>query len=364
MPDLRGFRYESDLARATTIPSSWYTDPAMLAIEQEHIFSASWQLVGRLAQLQNPGDFFTCMVVDEPVVVTRDTAGKLHAFYNVCRHRAGSVAQGCGNRKTLQCSYHAWTYGLDGRLMNTPEFAGVQNFDKLDYGLRPIRVDSWGPFVFVNLSQEGPGLHEVLGTIPQETAHMPLERMGFYKRIDYEIACNWKVYVDNYLEGYHIPVAHPGLFREIDYKRYRVETERYYSKQYAPVRDRPDSLYRRNLEEGASPQALYYWLFPNLMLNIYPDNLQTNIIMPIGPDRTVTIFEWYVLDVDRPEVATDFHRSFKFSDLVQKEDIELCEAVQLGLKSRSYDMGRLSVERENGVHHFHGLLAEFLQRSH
>jgi choline monooxygenase len=360
--DVSTFRYEPDLAEATTIPAQWYVDPAMLPLEQERIFGRTWQIVGRLEQLQKPGDFFTCQVVDEPLVVTRATDGTIHAFYNVCRHRAGVVASGSGNRKALQCSYHGWTYGLDGRLLTTPEFEGVRCFDKAHNGLVPVKVDTWGPFIFVNLDPQALPLHDVLGDIPAETQHMPLTRMGYYKRIDYEIACNWKVYVDNYLEGYHIPLAHPGLYKEIDYKQYRVDTFRHYSKQFAPIREKPDSLYRRNLDEGADAQALYYWIFPNIMLNIYPDNLQTNVIVPLGHDRTLTIFEWYVLDIDRPEVAQDFHKSFKFSDLIQKEDIDICEAVQKRLKSRSYDVGRFSVLRENGVHHFHGLLCEYLQR--
>jgi choline monooxygenase len=359
--DLNDFRFESDLSLATTIPARWYLNPAMLQIEGERVFGRTWQLVGRLEDLRKPGDFITCSIVDEPLVITRATDGSLHGFYNVCRHRAGPVARGKGSRKTLQCLYHGWTYDLDGKLRATPEFDGVRCFDKAGNGLIPVRVDSWGPFVFANLDNDAPSLREVLGAIPDETQHMPLERMGFYRRVDYEIECNWKVYVDNYLEGYHIPMAHPGLFKEIDYSQYRVETARYYSKQYAPIREKPDSLYRRNLESGAAAQALYYWVFPNLMLNIYPDNLQINIILPLGHDRTLTIFEWYVLDIDRPEVADDFARSFAFSDLVQREDIEVCEAVQRGLKSRSYDVGRFSVERENGVHHFHGLVAEYLQ---
>ncbi len=358
---LTDFAYQPDLSLATTIPARWYTDPAMLPAEEQRVFGCTWQLVGRLEQVRNPGDFFTCSVVDEPLVVTRDTAGQLHAFYNVCRHRAGSVAEGCGQRKTLQCSYHAWTYGLDGRLLSTPEFEGVRDFDRAAYGLRSVRVDSWGPFVFVNLDADAAPLREVLGAIPGETAHLPLERMGFFKRVDYQVECNWKVYIDNYLEGYHIPVAHPGLFKEIDYKQYAVETFRYYSKQFAPIREKPDSLLRRNLERGADAQALYYWLFPNIMLNIYPDNLQINIILPLGHARTLTIFEWYLLDADKPGAADDFHKSFKFSDLVQQEDIAICEAVQKRLRSRAYDVGRFSVARENGVHHFHGLLCEFLQ---
>jgi choline monooxygenase len=359
--DLSRFTYEPDLSLATTIPASWYTDPAMLPLEQERVFGRTWQLVGRTEQVRRPGDFFTCEVVGEPLVVTRDTAGQLHAFFNVCRHRAGEVAAGQGNRKALQCSYHGWTYGLDGRLLTTPEFDGVRCFERAEFGLRPVQVASWGPFVFVNLDPQAAPLSEALGAIPQETAGIPLERMGYYKRIDYEIGCNWKVYVDNYLEGYHIPIAHPGLYKEIDYKQYRVETFRHYSKQYAPIKEKPDSLYRRNLDEGSAAQALYYWIYPNLMLNIYPDNLQLNIIVPLGHDRTLTIFEWFVEDVERPEVAEDFHKSFKFSDLIQKEDITLCEQVQKRLRSRSYEAGRFSVARENGVHHFHGLLCESLK---
>jgi choline monooxygenase len=359
--NLDAFTFEPDLARATTIPASWYTNADMLKVEQARIFGRTWQIVGRLEQLRNPGDFFTCELAGEPVVVTRATDGQIHALFNVCRHRAGPVARGTGNRKTLQCIYHGWTYELDGRLRTTPEFDGVECFDKASSGLPAVRVDTWGPFVFANLDAEAPPLRDVLGAIPEETRGLPLDRMGYYKRVDYEIDCNWKVYVDNYLEGYHIPMAHPGLYKEIDYNAYRVETFRHYSKQHAPIRDKPDSLYRRHLEEGAAPQALYYWLFPNLMLNIYPDNLQINIILPLGHARTLTIFEWYVLDIDRPNVAEEFHKSFKFSDVIQKEDIDLCEAVQRGLQSRSYDVGRFSVARENGVHHFHGLLCEHLQ---
>ena len=359
--DTADFTFEPDLSLATTIPASWYADPGMIDQEQLRVFGRAWQIVGRLDQLRQPGDFFTCELAGEPLVITRATDGAIHGFYNVCRHRAGPVARGAGHRKTLQCIYHGWTYELDGRLRNTPEFEGVRCFDRERNGLVPVRVDTWGPFVFANLDADAPPLREVLGDIPAETRDMPLDRMCYYKRVDYEIACNWKVYVDNYLEGYHIPVAHPGLFKEIDYGAYRVETARYYSKQYAPVRDKPDSLYRRHLDEGAAPQALYYWIFPNLMLNIYPDNLQINIILPLDHARTLTIFEWYVLDADRPEVADEFHKSFKFSDVIQQEDIEICEAVQRGLRSRAYDVGRFSVSRENGVHHFHGLLCEFLQ---
>jgi len=252
---------------------------------------------------------------------------------------------------------------MDGALLTTPEFEGVECFDRSSVRLPAVRVATWAAFVFVNLFPEGPGLLEILGGLKEQTSHLNFERMRLYKKVDYEVACNWKVYVDNYLEGYHIPLVHPGLFREIDYAAYRVETSAYHSKQHAPVRRRAgsESLYRRNLKDGAEPEALYYWVFPNLMLNLYPDNLQTNVILPLGHDRTLTRFEWFVSDEHRPGLEEEFARSMAFSDEVQKEDIAICEAVQTGLRSGTYRSGRYSVLRENGLHHFHGLLHRCLQ---
>jgi choline monooxygenase len=356
------FTFEPDLATAQTLPAAWYRGEETLAREQERVFGTTWQLVGHVDQVRIPGDYFTCRVADEEIVITRGAHGQLHALSNVCRHRAGPVARGSGNRKSLQCAYHGWTYGLDGALLTTPEWNGVKCFERAQMGLPSLRVETWGPFLFVNLSAGSPPLLEVLGSIPEETRELPLESMSLFKKVDYEVACNWKVYVDNYLEGYHLPMVHPGLFKELDYNRYKVETARWHSKQHAPIREKKeDSLYKRNLPPGAAPEALYYWVFPNMMLNLYPDNLQTNVIIPLGPERTLTRFEWYVLDPNSPGVAEEFARSFAFSDQVQQEDITICEAVQRGLRSRTYDHGRFSVERENGVHHFHGLLAEHLQ---
>jgi choline monooxygenase len=176
------------------------------------------------------------------------------------------------------------------------------------------------------------------------------------------INCNWKVYVDNYLEGYHIPIAHPGLMREIDYAQYRTDTYRYYSQQFAPIRAmKADDPSERAYAPGSGvQQAAYFWVFPNLMLNIYPDNISTNLIVPLSHDRTLTIFEWFFHDVGHSKVQERIQRAIAFSDEVQQEDIGLCENVQKGLRSSTYDRGRYSVKRENGVHHFHMLLGEFL----
>src|SRR3954470_9451401 len=167
---LGDYHFEPDLARAATLPAAWYRGEEMLALEKERIFATTWQLVGRTADVVRPGDFFTADVVGEPIVVTRGTDGVLRAFYNVCRHRAGNVAAGKGNRKSLQCRYHGWTYALDGALITTPEFDGVEDFDKANYCLHPVRVETWGPFVFVNLDPDADPLAWTLGGILEETA--------------------------------------------------------------------------------------------------------------------------------------------------------------------------------------------------
>ncbi|MEP7290240.1 MAG: SRPBCC family protein, partial [Chloroflexota bacterium] len=346
--------------------SRWYTDPAMLELEKPKIFWKTWQPVGRLDQVLRPGDYFTAEVTGERIVVTRGLDDQLRAFYNVCAHRAGPVATGKGNRKSLQCKYHGWTYDLNGRLMNAPEFEGVANWRKEDVCLTPVKVEAWGPFIFVNLDPAAPPMVAIYGDIDAE-----IRRKGFhiasmraFERRDYIIDCNWKVYVDNYLEGYHVPIAHPGLYRELDYEQYRVDTFRYYSSQYAPIRPAKSGDVqgrdRRYVRTEAEAEALYYWIFPNVMLNIYPDNMSINIILPLSHDKTLTIFEWYFEEPGTGEGWESMQQTIAFSDEIQQEDIEICVAVQQGLQSRAYDTGRFSVRRENGVHHFQSLLHEFL----
>lgn len=356
------YAFDPELAHASTLPASWYWEPEVLSREERCVFGRTWQWVGLAGQVANPGEYLTATVGREPVLVARGEDGCLRAFSNVCRHRAGAVALGCGTRKKFQCQYHGWLYDLDGKLLKTPEFEGVEQFEIETTRLPAFRAEAWGPFVFVCLDATAPPLSEWLGSIPQEVAHLPLTRMKHVRTHDYSIACNWKVYVDNYLEGYHIPVAHPGLFKLVDYAAYRTEVRRFHSKQLAPTRSQTEgSLYHRNLPEGVAPEALYYWVFPNLMLNCYPDNLQINVILPDGPEKCITRFVWLQLDPERPEAAQELAENFAFSDEVQREDILLCETVQKGLRSDHYHQGRYSVTREDGLHHFHGLMAEFLR---
>jgi choline monooxygenase len=230
---------------------------------------------------------------------------------------------------------------------------GTEGFDPGDFGLQPIRVGRWGPFVFVNLDDEAPALEHVLGLIPEEVAAagFDLETMSLVERRDYVVECNWKVYVDNYLEGYHIPIAHPALYRELDYDDYRVETFEWYSRQHAAVRElKPGQELGRDRRYMRSPDgeedALYYWLFPNTMFNFYPDNMSTNVIVPLGHERTLTIFAWYFAQPGTGGGWESMQQTIAFSDEIQQEDIVLCEQVQRGLRSRSYDAGRFSAKRE------------------
>ncbi|NDQ55500.1 MAG: Rieske 2Fe-2S domain-containing protein [Acidipila sp.] len=350
--------FDTKIECAWTLASRFYTDPAVLQEEKRKVFHRTWQLAGRTDRLQEPGSYFTADVHGEPIIVARDLEGRLRAFSNVCRHRAGPVAEGAGCRKTFQCGYHGWTYTLDGRLIGTPDVDGMEFFDRSEFGLVPLRLETWGSFAFVNFEISSPPL----STFLDEAWGFgdTVSAMALMEKRDYVIECNWKVYVDNHLEGYHIPIAHPGLMREIDYANYRTTARRYSSRQHAPMRNESTGNGERLYTSGED--ALYLWVFPNLMLNFYPGNLQINLVLPISQERTLTIFEWYALQTDSAEVSERLRRSIEFSHQVQQEDIGLCEAVQRGLRSITYDRGRYSVRRENGVHHFHSLLHEFLAR--
>lgn len=355
------FTFEPDLALATTIPSSWYVDPARFDLENDRIFRRTWQLVGGVDKLQNPGDFFTCEVAGEPLLITRAQDGSINAFYNVCRHRAGPVALGEGNRKSLQCRYHGWTYSLRGQLLAVPEFQGVRCFDKAEHGLVPVRVEVWGPLVFVNLDRECRELSHTLGAIHVEDVRASIVETRLYKQVRYEVESNWKVYIDNFLEGYHIPHVHPEMYQDVDYgESFHIEMSLLSSRQYTIYRRMPGSA-NGGPQDAAAEFSIHYWIFPGLILNLYPDHLQINAVIPLGPTRTLVLFEWYVADEKRAALDLRFADYFAFSDRLQKQDAAMCELVQKGLHSRSYDRGRLSASREAAVHHFHGLLYDFLK---
>jgi choline monooxygenase len=352
---------DTDIARAWSLPAGLYTDADIFLEEREKIFARNWQAVGHVHQLVNPGDFFTTELQGEPLLLVRDAKGELRGFFNVCRHRAGPPAEGCGSKKLFRCSYHGWTYGLDGALISAPEFEGVEDFRSEQFALKPIRVEEWFNLIFVNLDPAAEPLAKTLGELPQQAARFPFADMKLSERRTYDMKCNWKTYVDNYLEGYHLPSVHPGLNRELDYNAYTVEPYARHVRQFSPIRGAQpgDATPRRYQETREDLTTDYFWIFPNWMLNCYPDNVSLNIILPLKAERTLAIFEWYLPDKELHSKAA--REAVEFSHQIQLEDVAICERVQKNLHSRSYERGRYSVKQERGVHAFHRMYAEVMK---
>jgi choline monooxygenase len=342
--------------RAETIAARWYRDPAFLALERDAVFARTWQHVAHVSQLEHPGDHVTATVAGKPVIVVRAGDGGLHGFYNVCRHRGGPIAFKDGRADMLKCRYHGWTYRLDGMLRGVPHFNRTELFDRRDYGLVPVRTAEWQGLVFVRLDDGPEPLHGFVAGIAERLGAIRLDTLRYSGRVDYEARCNWKVYVDNYLEGYHVPHVHPELCSLYDFQAYRTEIHDWYSLQVGPLSGK-DTPY--GVSDG---EALYYFLFPNLMLNILPGRLQTNVVVPLGPDRCRIEFRYYYANLDSEAARTVIADDARFSDAVQAEDIEICERVQEGLESGVYDRGRFSADMETGVHHFQSLLKRAVQR--
>jgi choline monooxygenase len=342
------------LEYAHTIPAAWYTDERISKLERERVFGANWIAVGRMDLVAQKGQFFTVELAGEPLVIVRGNDGLLRGFYNVCRHHAAAVMTApCGQAEHLRCPYHGWTYSLDGALKGAPEFAGVCNFDRAENGLVPVQVATWQSFVFVNLNPEATLLYSFLGNLPNRVTAAGLH---FFARKTYTLACNWKVYVDNYLDGgYHVPHLHKSLNSVLDYREYTIENGPNYTLQSSPMVPSEDTTVAQT---RTGDRAEYYWLYPNFMINLYSGVMDTNLVLPLGPDKCQVIFDFYFGDQSEQHKA----ESVAVSDRVQIEDVDICESVQRGLGSRAYGAGRLSVRRETGEHLFHRLLAKDLKR--
>ncbi len=361
---LAAFDPDLPLEKAHTIPSAWYSDPALYAAECRTVFGGTWLAAGRADQVAAPGSYLTADVAGEPVLVVRDQDGVLRAFYNVCRHRAARVMnEPAGLATRLRCRYHGWTYDLAGRLRGTPEFDGVADFRRADHGLVPMPVDTWGPLVFVHPGgrdeEAAQPLAEFLAPLPEKTNGLGLEFLRFAGRREYELGCNWKVFVDNYLDGgYHVNTVHPGLAGALDYAHYRTEIAGNTSVQVSPLKPSADAVGK--VRTGAT--AYYWWVFPNLMMNLYEGVMDTNVVLPLGPERCRAVFDFYFARIAGPEAERFIADSIAVAHQIQLEDVEICEEVQAGLKSRAFDTGRFSVRREAGGYHFHRLLARRLRR--
>lgn len=337
------------LARARTLSSAFYTAPEVAAAEARAIFGTAWQCVGRADEVAEPGAFVTAELAGEPIAVVRGDDGALRGFANVCRHRGARVlAEPCGRATRLRCRYHGWTYDLTGALRGVPEWDGVDDFARADHGLPPVTVATWGPLVFATLAEAPPPLAALLDAIA------PPAGVAFHARRTYDLACNWKVFVDNYLDGgYHVNTLHPALAGALDYAGYHTVLHERTSTQVSPLRppERQDDAAVASVRRGDA--ALYHWIWPNLMINVYEGVLDTNLVVPLAADRCRVFFDFYFAP-GTPAAAIE--QSIAVAHQVQLEDEQICAEVQRGLASRTYRTGRFSVRREAGVLHFHRLV--------
>jgi len=359
------------MAGARTLPYDWYADPAVLRLEQESIFSRSWLYAARLDQVAAPGQLTTGWAGSLPVVLARARDGELRGFVNVCRHRGHLLCDGDARRETIQCPYHAWTYGLDGSLRNAPRSDREPGFDKAGLGLVPVSVDAWGPFVFVNPDRQAPPLGDHLGDLPGILAEggIDVDALRFHARAESdEYACNWKICVENFLECYHCAVAHPGLSKVLDVSpdAYGLEARGRIASQFGPPKR--DSV-GAGLQPGkgaASPyaggeveRAQFHLLFPGTVVNVMPGkaNLSIGPIVPRAPDRTYRFLDYFVGPDTDDEWLAEY---LELDDQVGAEDRRLVEAVQRGVSSGGLEAGTLLPESEKLIAWFQSLVVETL----
>ncbi|MEP6641726.1 MAG: aromatic ring-hydroxylating dioxygenase subunit alpha [Gaiellales bacterium] len=354
-----------------TLPAWAYRSPEFFEAERREIFTRDWLVIGHVSQVRSPGDYVSMTVAGEPIAVVRGADSELRAFSNVCRHRAARVLDGSGNcGKAMRCPYHGWTYGLDGRLLAIPEKTGFTGFDKDANGLWPLSVGVAAGFVFASLNPEPEPLSDYLGPFERWMAPYRPERLVRSAEHVTVLPINWKNSIDNYLEGYHIPVGHPGLLRLLDYKRYLVETSAArVSIARSPMRDKisqnmQERLYQRlmrpmpGLREPENREWNFIFAFPGMTFNLYPDQIDFWVNYPIDERRTLSVWNSF----RPPETSGRRDRAVRMlnsriQNLVQHEDNDLTARVQEGLGSSLYRAGVIGA-RENGLLHFHDLVRD------
>ena len=330
-----------------TLPWSWYSDPEILRREQERIFRRTWQYVGQAGQVEREGDRFAAWAGEVPVLVVRAEDG-LRAFLNVCRHRGSLIVEGAGTGKSLQCPYHAWTYALDGSLRAAPRSEREPGFDAEGLSLVPLRLETWGPFLFVNAHEEAAPLADSLGPV---TDLVPVDDLVFHSRDEYDLAANWKIACENYLECYHCPVAHKGFSAAYD-----VSPDEYHLE---PIAEHVLSQFAhtRNAEEG---RGQFHFVWPNLKINVLAGkpNLSIGPVLPAGPDRATGFLDYFFAngaDAGWVEELLAFDRQ------VGAEDRVLVERVQKGVRSGVLAEGRLLGESEQLVARVQALVSDALE---
>ncbi|MEO1322238.1 MAG: SRPBCC family protein [Pseudomonadota bacterium] len=331
------------LESATALDPDFYTRQDVFDFEMRRVIGPHWQVIAPASAVSAPGDVIAREIAGVPVLVVRASSGRLNGFYNICPHRAGPVAT-CDQKglKRLRCGYHGWSYDFDGKLRMAPEMQDAEDFDRDNVRLTPIDVCEWNGMVMARMG-DGPDFETLYGGIEEITGPNAFDGLVHHTSIRYAVAANWKIYVDNFLEGYHLPFVHPGLTQLVDYSDYKTELGPWWSLQRSPVEE--------SGPYGAG-EGLYFFVYPNTMLNIMPGRLQTNRVVPTGLTTCEVEFDFYYA----PGAEFRADEDLKFSDTVQEEDRSICEHVQKGLTSGVYRPGRLSPSREAGVWHYQNLL--------
>jgi len=334
------FEVESDIRKAKTLLSEFYTDERFFEMSREKIFERAWHFIGQSNEVESlkpttllPG------FVDEPVLLSR-VDGDVVCLSNVCTHRGKILVEERCKANLIRCGYHGRRFSLDGRFLSMPEFEGVENFPSPADDLKQLPLAEWRGFLFASIDPFA-AFDDVVANMPD--IGFESDELKLTSTRKYEVDAHWALYCENYLEGFHIPYVHRSLNEIVDYGSYTTETIRYASLQ-------------TGFGDDGSIAAKYLFIFPNLMFNFYPWGVSVNVVRPIGPSKSVVEFLTYVADESLIEksAGADLHG-------VEMEDEAVVESVQKGIRSRFYLHGRYSPTREQGTHHFHRLIAEFMQ---
>jgi choline monooxygenase len=349
---------DPDVRVARTLPTYYYRDSQYFELARERVFARSWQFTTDTDRLKVPGQAIphTAMegYLNEPIVLTRDTTDQIHCMSNVCTHRGNLLVEGECHTQQLRCRYHGRRFGLDGKFVSTPGFEDAADFPSKEDDLPRVPVGQWSKFIFSSIDPAYP-LDDLIGDMQKRLSWLPLDQFIFDpdNSRDYLVQANWALYVENYLEGFHVPYVHPDLAVLLDTKSYRTELHKNCNVQVGIAQRAEDAfdLPKSSPDYGQSIAAYYYWLFPNTMFNFYPWGLSINIVVPLAVNRTRIRFLTYVYDKSRMAGY-----SIAGIDKTEREDENIVEQVQKGIASRFYKRGRYSPQWETGVHHFHTLL--------
>jgi len=361
--------YDINPSRSYSLNAEAYTDPRWFQIDQQEIISRTWQWVCHGEKLREPGSYLALEIAGKPIALIRDNAGTLRAFYNVCKHRAHKLLSGEGKTMVVMCPYHAWTYKLDGKLARAPHTQHLENFSPTEISLEPVQVEEFCGFIYVNLDRTAPSMKAVTGNLENEIRHWApdIDKLTFGHRLTYDIKSNWKNVVDNFLECYHCPVSHKDFCTLVDMSTYKVTTHGIYSSHMAEAGQQANSAY--DTSKAKVRTHAVWWLWPTTCLMRYPGRSSMIVlnIIPIGPDRTLETYDFF-LETPEPD-ETEKAAIHYLDSVLQVEDIGLVESVQQGMNTPAFQHGRIvndpagSGKSEHALHHFHGLVLDAYERA-